>query len=216
MPEQPDHPRFVGRFDHQQRGFGAEQRHEVLQFAHGGTIAARMECHNLGMQPFAPLIARKLARCRPMRRGAATRPSSNASASSPSSDFALARIGAQPELLERLRADEGAAPIPPPQLAADNRGEWPRLLRRYRQAESTRLVWRGVVAGDPVEAILAGSTRLAETCLRLALAALEGEFAERHGVVRALDFGLRPTLRTNGMMWCGWSCSGWASSAAAN
>jgi len=150
-----------------------------------------MECHNRGMQPFAPLIARKLASLpadAPWRGDEAF--VERLGQLAVASDFALATLAAQPELLERLRADDGAAPIPPPQLAADNRGEWPRLLRRYRQAESTRLVWRDVVAGDPVEAILAGSTRLAETCLRLALAALEGEFAERHGVVRALR--LRP------------------------
>src|SRR3970282_2106960 len=53
-----------------------------------------------------------------------------------------------------------------------------------RAAESTRLVWRDVVGLDDVDATLAGSTRLAETCLQGALAALEAEFAARHGVVR--------------------------------
>ena len=137
------------------------------------------------MAPFEPLIAHRLAALpadAPWRAdaGFVERLGRLAIAS----DFALATLAVQPELLERLRADDGAAPLPPPQLAADNRDQWPRLLRRYRQAESTRLVWRDVIAGDAVEAILAGSTRLAETCLRLALAALEGEFAERHGVMR--------------------------------
>ena len=67
------------------------------------------------------------------------------------------------------------------------RAEWPALLRRYRTAESTRLIWRDVLGLDDVDATLAGSTRLAETCLQSALAALEGEFAQRHGVVRAAD-----------------------------
>src|SRR3970282_2464556 len=58
------------------------------------------------------------------------------------------------------------------------------LLRRDRAAESTRLVWRDVVGLDDVDATLAGSTRLAETCLQVALEALEAEFAERHGVLR--------------------------------
>jgi len=114
------------------------------------------------------------------------------------SDFAMATLVAQPELLERLRADYGAAPLPPPELSADNRAEWPRLLRRYRQAESTRLVWRDVIAGDPVDTILAGSTALAETCLRFALAALEGVFAERHGVVRD-DAGVAQQLVVFGL-----------------
>ena len=35
LPEQLDHPRFVGGFDHQQRGLRAQQRDQVLQFAHG-------------------------------------------------------------------------------------------------------------------------------------------------------------------------------------
>jgi glutamate-ammonia-ligase adenylyltransferase len=100
------------------------------------------------------------------------------------SDFALATLASQPALIERLHADDGAGPMPPPVLEADNRADWLRLLRRHRQAESTRLVWRDVIAGDPVEAILAGSTTLAETCLQVALAALEAEFAQRFGVVR--------------------------------
>ncbi len=103
------------------------------------------------------------------------------------SDFALATLASQPELIERLQADDGVASMPSPQLMPDNRAEWPRLLRRYRHAESTRLVWRDVIAGDPVGSILAGSTELAETCLRIGLEALEVEVAQRSGVVRAAD-----------------------------
>ena len=103
------------------------------------------------------------------------------------SDFALATLAAQPELIECLHADTGAMPVPLPVLDAGNRADWPRLLRRFRQAESTRLVWRDVIAGDAVDAILAGSTALAETCLQVALEALEGEFAQRFGVVRDAD-----------------------------
>ena len=103
------------------------------------------------------------------------------------SDFALATLASQPELIEGLQAGDGATLIQPPTLAPDNRAEWPRLLRRFRHAESTRLVWRDVIAGDPVGSILAGSTELAESCLQLGLQALEAEFAERSGVVRAAD-----------------------------
>src|SRR5690606_19831913 len=67
---------------------------------------------------------------------------------------------------------------------ADNRGEWPALLRRHRTAGSARLVWRDVLGLDDVDATLAGGTALAEQCLQVALAALEEDFATRHGMVR--------------------------------
>ncbi|RPE75778.1 glutamate-ammonia-ligase adenylyltransferase [Vulcaniibacterium tengchongense] len=103
------------------------------------------------------------------------------------SDFAIDTLARQPGLLARLHADDGAEALPPPHLAPERRAEWPMLLRRHRAAESTRLVWRDVLGLDAVEATLAGSTRLAERCLRLALDALEAEFAQRHGRVRDRD-----------------------------
>ena len=103
------------------------------------------------------------------------------------SDFAMATLVAQPGLIERLHADDGATPLPLPVLAADQPEEWPRLLRRYRHAVSTVLAWRDIVVGDPVEAIIAGSTALADACLRIALEALEAGFAARYGVVRDTD-----------------------------
>jgi glutamate-ammonia-ligase adenylyltransferase len=144
------------------------------------------------MASFEPLIARRLGLLpadAPWRGDAAFVERLRALAIA--SDFAMATLAAQPALVDRLHADDGESPVPPPELAAENRAEWPRLLRRYRQAESIRLAWRDVVAGDPVEAVLAGSSALAETCLQLALAALEGEFAERHGVVRDADGSAR-------------------------
>ena len=103
------------------------------------------------------------------------------------SDFALETLRRQPELLAALLHDDGAAPWPVPALVADNAAQWPELLRRYRAAESTRLVWRDVHGLDTVDDTLAGTTRLAEVCLQTALDALEAEFAQRHGVVRATD-----------------------------
>ena len=103
------------------------------------------------------------------------------------SDFALDTLCRQPGLLALLARGEGAEPIEAPVLLSGEVEQWPALLRRYRRAESTRLVWRDVLDLDPVDAILAGSTRLAECCLQLALEALEAEFAKRHGVVRAAD-----------------------------
>jgi [glutamine synthetase] adenylyltransferase / [glutamine synthetase]-adenylyl-L-tyrosine phosphorylase len=98
------------------------------------------------------------------------------------SDFAIDTLLRQPELLPQLLAD-GPAPAPPV-LTAENRADWPMLLRRFRTAGSTQLVWRDVLGLDEVGDTLAGATQLAETCLQLALAALEGEFAQRHGVIR--------------------------------
>jgi len=147
------------------------------------------------MATFAPLIERRLAALpvdAPWRGDAGFLERLGRLAVA--SDFAMATLAAQPDLADRFHADDGESPIPPPQLSIANRADWPRLLRRHRQAESSRLAWRDVVAGDPVETILAGSTRLAETCLRLALAALEGEFAERHGVVRDEDGVARPLV----------------------
>ncbi|HEU4774312.1 MAG TPA: bifunctional [glutamate--ammonia ligase]-adenylyl-L-tyrosine phosphorylase/[glutamate--ammonia-ligase] adenylyltransferase [Lysobacter sp.] len=103
------------------------------------------------------------------------------------SDFAIATLVRQPGLLAWLLANDGDTPLPAPELVAANRDQWPSLLRRYRAAESTRLVWRDVHGLDDVDATLAGSTALAETCLRLALEALEQEFSGRHGVVRHAD-----------------------------
>lgn len=104
------------------------------------------------------------------------------------SEFALETLLRQPGLCALLAAD---AEVPPPALTPERREAWPALLRRYRAAASTRLVWRDVAGRDDVDATLAGSTALAETCLRLALEALEAEFAQRHGVVRARDGGVQ-------------------------
>ncbi|MCI4568314.1 bifunctional [glutamate--ammonia ligase]-adenylyl-L-tyrosine phosphorylase/[glutamate--ammonia-ligase] adenylyltransferase [Lysobacter sp. CFH 32150] len=103
------------------------------------------------------------------------------------SDFAIETLVRQPELLAALIADDGASATPAPQLTVENRSEWPALLRRCRTAESTRLIWRDVCGFDDVDATLAGSTQLAETCLRVALAAVEAEFAQRFGTVRDSD-----------------------------
>lgn len=100
------------------------------------------------------------------------------------SEFVLDTLCRQPLLLITWLADDGASDIPVPVLEPDQASQWPAQLRRYRAAESARLVWRDVLELDQVDATLAGTTRLAETCLQLALRALETEFATRHGVVR--------------------------------
>lgn len=100
------------------------------------------------------------------------------------SDFALDVLQRQPDVLAQLLEDDAQHGIAAPVLDAGNRSEWPALLRRYRTAASARLVWRDVHGLDDVDATLAGSTALAETCLTLALDALEAEFAQRYGEVR--------------------------------
>ncbi len=100
------------------------------------------------------------------------------------SDLALETLRKQPALLARFARGETGAAFPVPVLEPGQSALWPEQLRRYRTAESTRLVWRDVVDDAEVEEILTGSTRLAETCLQSALDALEVEFAQRHGVIR--------------------------------
>ena len=103
------------------------------------------------------------------------------------SDFVADTLVAQPGLARRLLADDGVEEAEPPVLAADAAAEWPVVLRRHRAAESARLAWRDILGLDRVEDTLAGSTRLAEACLALALDATEADFARRHGVLRGPD-----------------------------
>ena len=103
------------------------------------------------------------------------------------SDFAIETLVRQPQLLLRWAGDDGAIPLPVPVLQADDETEWPAQLRRYRAADSARLVWRDVLGLDDVDATLTGTTALAETCLRIGLEALELQFGQRHGQVRSAD-----------------------------
>jgi glutamate-ammonia-ligase adenylyltransferase len=96
------------------------------------------------------------------------------------SDFAVETLVRQPGLLATL----DGPPRPPPQWQPGAEADYPGQLRRWRAAESTRLVWRDLAGLDTVEATLAGSTRIAEEALASALAAAEGAMHERHGQVR--------------------------------
>ncbi|MGV8931183.1 MAG: bifunctional [glutamate--ammonia ligase]-adenylyl-L-tyrosine phosphorylase/[glutamate--ammonia-ligase] adenylyltransferase [Luteimonas sp.] len=136
--------------------------------------------------PPDPVIERALARL-PAELRADARLCETVRRVAVASDFAIGVLARQPDVLARLIADDGAQPLPLPVLDAEQRDAWPALLRRYRSAESTRLVWRDVLGLDDVNATLAGSTRLAEQCLQLALSALHDDFAGRHGVVRSAD-----------------------------
>jgi glutamate-ammonia-ligase adenylyltransferase len=57
-------------------------------------------------------------------------------------------------------------------------------LRRFRQREALRLIWRDLNDLDTVETTLAGASVLAETCIEAALAGAERKIAARHGVIR--------------------------------
>ncbi|PJK15469.1 bifunctional [glutamate--ammonia ligase]-adenylyl-L-tyrosine phosphorylase/[glutamate--ammonia-ligase] adenylyltransferase [Lysobacteraceae bacterium NML07-0707] len=100
------------------------------------------------------------------------------------SDFAIDTLARQPQLLAQLLADDGMQHVALPVLDAGNRNDWSLLLRRYRAAESTRLIWRDALGLASVEEVLHGATVLAENCLQLALGALQAEFSARHGLVR--------------------------------
>lgn len=102
------------------------------------------------------------------------------------SDFAIDTLCRQPELLALL-AQPDAPTLPLPELDPLQPSAWPLQLRRYRAACSIRLIWRDLAGLDDVDATLVGATRLAEQCLQLGLAALEQEFAARHGVVRSAE-----------------------------
>jgi glutamate-ammonia-ligase adenylyltransferase len=93
------------------------------------------------------------------------------------SDFAIETLVRQPGLLASLDNPAQA----PPELLPGADADWPGQLRRWRAAESTRLVWRDLAGLDTVEDTLAGSTHIAEQALRVALAAVEGAVRERHG-----------------------------------
>ena len=102
------------------------------------------------------------------------------------SDFALDTLCRQPKLVDTL--DQPLAP--PPALAPGHEADWPARLRRWRAAESTRLVWRDLQGIDDVDATLAGSSRIAELALQTGVAALSASLAGRHGRVR--DAGGQP------------------------
>ena len=96
------------------------------------------------------------------------------------SDFAVETLVRQPELMSSL--DEPATQ--PPCLEPNREADWPGQLRRWRAAESTRLIWRDLDGTDTVEATLAGSSWIAEQALQTALRAVSGVVQSRHGVVR--------------------------------
>lgn len=98
------------------------------------------------------------------------------------SDFARVVLEQQPALLAELDA-----PLTPLHLAEGEEGQWPATLRRWRKAQSVKLIWRDVCGIDSVEQTLQGSTWIAEQALSVAFSRLLQAMQAVHGVVRAED-----------------------------
>ncbi|HET9047535.1 MAG TPA: bifunctional [glutamate--ammonia ligase]-adenylyl-L-tyrosine phosphorylase/[glutamate--ammonia-ligase] adenylyltransferase [Chiayiivirga sp.] len=95
------------------------------------------------------------------------------------SDYAADRLCRMPSLLESLDAGRGGLILPD-----DAPQTWPALLRRYRHAESVRLVYRDVNGIDALEETLAGTSQLAERCIGGALDAVRASMERDVGVPR--------------------------------
>lgn len=98
------------------------------------------------------------------------------------SDFACEVLAQQPELIGQL--DDALSPL---DLADGLESDWPRLIRRWRRAQSVKLIWRDVSGRDSVEQTLQGSTWIAEQALSQTFNALLQGMQQVHGVVRAED-----------------------------
>ncbi|MBP6625777.1 MAG: bifunctional [glutamate--ammonia ligase]-adenylyl-L-tyrosine phosphorylase/[glutamate--ammonia-ligase] adenylyltransferase [Arenimonas sp.] len=129
----------------------------------------------------AALVDRALARLAERAPSAVTDPTRRAALAKLAlcSDFAIDTLCRQPELIDTLDAP-GA---PAPELAPGHEADWPAQLRRWRTAQSTRLIWRDLNGHDDVDATLSGSSRIADVALQCGLSALAGPLAERHGTV---------------------------------
>jgi glutamate-ammonia-ligase adenylyltransferase len=105
------------------------------------------------------------------------------------SDFAYACFMREPALLGpeflQLMSDPRHADARAGVLAdAHDEAALRRELRRFRQREALRLIWRDVNGADAIETTLAGASVLAESCIEAALRGAEHQVAARHGVVR--------------------------------
>jgi glutamate-ammonia-ligase adenylyltransferase len=99
------------------------------------------------------------------------------------SDFAIDTLCQQPDLLTSIDAEVATAPV----LDRDHESDWPRQLRRWRRAQSTRLIWRDLQAIDSVDDTLHGASDIADRALVAALDALNGQMQVRHGFLRDTD-----------------------------
>ena len=72
------------------------------------------------------------------------------------SDYALERLCRDPELVDALEA-----PSPGLHLDPADESQWPARIRRYRHAQSIRLIHRDVNGIDTIEDTLRGASELA-------------------------------------------------------
>ncbi len=96
------------------------------------------------------------------------------------SDFVFGVLRDLPEAFAALDGPMPSAPILDPATPA----AWPAQLRRWRKLASLRLVWRDVAELDTVDVTLAGASALADAVIETALAAIEAQVAQNHGVIR--------------------------------
>lgn len=120
------------------------------------------------------------------------------------SEFALDTLARQPALLQHL-AQPDPPPLPLPQFDPAQPQLWPAQLRRYRSAESTRLVWRDVLGLDSVEATWPAQPSWPSTACNAACKRWSSSSTP------ATARSLLLTAACNA-----WWCSGWASWAAAS
>lgn len=99
------------------------------------------------------------------------------------SDFAFGVLRDQPDAFVALDGPMPSAPILDPATPA----AWPGQLRRWRALASLRLVWRDIAGLDTVDGTLAGASALADAAIEVALAAVEAQVAQSHGVIRDAD-----------------------------
>jgi glutamate-ammonia-ligase adenylyltransferase len=98
------------------------------------------------------------------------------------SDFAFDVLRRDPSVLAGL-AQRVADDRPPAARWVAGDGEPGAGLRRFRQAESVRLIARDLLGLDSVPATLAGASALADTCIGLALDGAQAEITVRHGAL---------------------------------
>lgn len=114
------------------------------------------------------------------------------------SDLFRSVLAKQPGLREKLRVDDGGDWLPP-RLDDANFAQWGVLLRRYRYANSARIIYRDVLGLDSIDDTLRRQTVLADVCLQTALVALEQRMFAQHGEVIGATSGARVGLVVFGL-----------------
>ena len=109
------------------------------------------------------------------------------------SDFAFDTLRQVPGLLADLDARVHDTRPPAARWQPGDNG-FQSALRRFRRGESVRLIARDLLGLDTVADTLAGSSRLADTCIGLALDEAVKRVAARHGVIVDADGRVQPPV----------------------